>query len=440
MSSHAEDVLYLSLTDTKDLETLATIGLTPDAIPTEEMRPVVAWAIERFFESGRTRAPTRQAMLDTWGTVIDDARIELLPDDEDTDTIQWAIGELKSQYVHYEFQSLARESVTAMSQAHSTDRVTTLKNVSSEYFSLSQRMQPQHMVEDLKTGMEKSMASYMARVAEGNIKHGMLTGLGPIDDHTFGFHPGELVTWAAGPKTGKSWWMAICALAEWRRGRRVVLYTLENSVQMTMDRIICLANAIEYRAWQRGTCTPEEYDRAAAFVNEEMHSSENGGSLQVVQPEMGMDRTVASMVRNAQMLDVQSLLIDQLTFIEHPKPDRKGRPEIIRDILHELKPMISTAAEPISAMIAHQINRGGVEAARKVGHLYMEHLAESSEVERTSDWVFGMYQSAEQRKIGLATVQTLAARREDVKNWELLWEPAKAACSVSREITLEAAV
>ena len=281
------------------------------------------------------------------------------------------------------------------------------------------------------------MAAYVARVAEGNIQHGMLTGLEEIDNHTFGFHPGELVTWAAGPKTGKSWWMALCALAEWRRGRRVVLYTLENSVQMTMDRIMCLATGIEYRAWQRGECTPEQYAQAEAFLHDEI-GAESDGALQVVQPEMGLERTVAAMVRNAQMLDVQSLLIDQLTFIEHPKPERKGRPEIIRDILHELKPMISTAAEPITAMIAHQINRPGVEAARKVGRLYMEHLAESSEVERTSDWVFGMYQSEEQRKIGLANVQTLAARREDVKNWEMFWEPARAICQVSREIELEA--
>ena len=117
MSTVAEDVLFLSLTDTDSIEILSTVGLDAEAIPTEEMRVVVDWAIERFFESGRTRAPSRESMLETWGQHIEDAGIELLPEDEDADTIQWAISTLKGQFVAYQHNLFLRASAIAATVA-----------------------------------------------------------------------------------------------------------------------------------------------------------------------------------------------------------------------------------------------------------------------------------------------------------------------------------
>jgi hypothetical protein len=62
-----------------------------------------------------------------------------------------------------------------------------------------------------------------------------------------------------------------------------------------------------------------------------------------------------------------------------------------------------------------------VKAAQKAGFLEMHHLAEGSEVERTADWVFGLYQSSVHRQVHQALLQTLAARREDTASWELIW-------------------
>src|SRR5690606_40673143 len=87
-------------------------------------------------------------------------------------------------------------------------------------------------------------------------------------------------------------------------------------------------------------------------------------------------------------------------------------------------------------LLAHQINREGVKAADKTGYLEMYMLAESSEVERTADWVFGLYRSHDERIAELAKLQVLAARREDITSWLMRYDPASGLIETHREIAL----
>lgn len=425
MTSLAEDVVFLSLTDTDALETLVTIGLPVEMVPTEPMRPVVDWAVEQFFVSGRTRAPSRQALLDTWGQVIDDARVELMPEDEDADTIEWAIDYLKSHWLHVQFQDWIKTSGTAMATAEIHERLPMLSVVSDDLFSLVTQVQPRHMQVDAVDGFARALHDYEARATEGHQTRGIVfgTGMGPVDEHTFGIHPGEVCVVAAGPKTGKSYFLDRSAKeCWWSNQMTTVLFTLENSVAMTIDRIACMHLGVDSRRWQRGQCSPEEVEKVRHFVHDVLPSADRP-PFHVIMPEPGK-RSMQAMVRQAQMLGAEALFIDQLTFVEHPNPGRKGRPEIIRDLMHDLKTLVSTGNQPIPTVIAHQINRDGMASARKSGHLLMDHMAEGSEVERTADWVFGIYQSADDRIAGEALFQVLAARREDTNNWKLVWQPS----------------
>lgn len=434
MTSQAEDVLYLSLTDTDALETLVTVGLPMHAIPEETMRPVVSWAIEQYFISGRTRAPSRQALLDTWGQTIDDARVELLPEDEDADTIDWAIDYLTSQWTHYQFQDWAKSAVTRMAGADLHDRVPTLSKIADEIFGLSMSVQPRHMRVEAAEGLERALQNYEARAREGHKTKGIIFGPGleAVDEHTYGIHPGEVAVVAAGPKTGKSFMLIKVAKETWwTQEKTPVLFTLENSVEMTVDRLACMHLGIDARRWQRGKATEAEIEKVRWFINDELRSKDRP-PFHIIHPEPGK-RTMSAMVREAQMLGADGIFIDQLTFVEHPEPGRKARHEIIRDQMHDLKTLVSSSKQPVAAMIAHQVNRTGMEAARKAGFLLMEHMAEGSEVERTADWVFTMYQSSDARIAGEALLQIAAARREDTNAWNIVWQPSNGMAAVISE-------
>lgn len=436
LTSRAEDVLYLSLTDVDALETIAKRGLDTDLIPTVPMRDVVTWAIEQYFASGMTQAPSRTALLDTWGEVIDDARVELLPEDEEADTISWALDDLASQYVHWRFQQFTKDAATAMATAPPTDRTKVLSVVTDELFHLNTAIQPQHSETGLSDGVHTAMMQYEVEQIEGHHRRGMMTGLELIDDHTYGIREGELAIFAAGPKTGKSFALDLFAINEFERGRKVVLFTLENSVEMTILRMMTLRCGVSYRSLQRGECSEMELERVRVWMDRLANPEPGDGVLEVIMPEPGQ-RTVQAMVRRARMSGADSVFIDQLTFVEHANPGRKQRNEVLGEILHELKAMISSGPNQMSCMLAHQINRAGVEAAKKAGQLAMEFLAESSETERTADWVFGLHQSREQGRIGEATLQILAARRERNTAWTMTWEPFHGLVAAVEEVDLD---
>jgi hypothetical protein len=77
----------------------------------------------------------------------------------------------------------------------------------------------------------------------------------------------------------------------------------------------------------------------------------------------------------------------------------------------------------------------GVKKAEASDFLEMWMMAESSEVERTADWVFGLYASRMEQIGGMAKMQILAARREVLKNWRITWRPGVRLSQVRGEFT-----
>jgi replicative DNA helicase len=205
------------------------------------------------------------------------------------------------------------------------------------------------------------------------------------------------------------------ALNEWRDcGRCVALFTLENSVRMTVDRMICIHLRISQNRYRRGLLLPEELRAIEEF--KEQNRTALRDRLHIFQPPRGQ-RTAYAIVQQAQIVGAQSLLVDQLTFMEHPDPGRKERTYVVRDIMHDLKTLISATSQPMPCALAHQINREGVQASKKADRLEMWHLAESAEVERTADRVFGLFANDGEVLANMVRLQGLADRRNTLKTW-----------------------
>lgn len=429
MSSHAEDVLLSLLDDVDSVEILAREGLPIEAIPTEEIRPVITWVIDYYFRSGRMKAPSKEAIRATWGQVLDDAEVTL-GDGTETDDIEWVIDTLREQYVELRAQQFNRGFAVKVFEAPPTEKVQAVYDAAYELTTLALAMTSKADATDIIQGAQDALREHAARAEAGQSVDGLITGLPEVDQHFGGVRDGEVCTLAAPPKNGKSYALNRFAYQNALIGRDTVLFTLENSVQMTVDRIGCMALGIDPARWQRGEATEAEIGRMEIWVNEFLPNMP--GRLHIIRPEIGKT-TMQGMVRQAEMLGARSLFIDQLTFVENPGGERKSRNENIREMMHDLKTLVSTGRHKMPVMIAHQINRDGVKSARKLGYLEMDHLAEGSEVERTSDLVLSLYQSLENRAIYMTLLQTLAARRSEYKAWNLNWNIAAGQVSVLGE-------
>jgi replicative DNA helicase len=430
MSRLGLQALISSLVDLDSLEVLAREGLAPECIPDDGLRGVVDYALDYYKRSGRAKAPTVDVMRERFGDLLDDREVGF----DAEESIEWAIDDLRGTYVHRQAADFNKRFAVAMSEASVEERVQVVADAASEIVSLAQAMEAKDVAVDAREALSQVYLDYEERNARGDHIEGMTfgTGMERIDAHTLGIRPGEIAVVAATPKTGKSFFACRTALNAWNRGRVAVLYTLENSIEMTLNRIACMATGVDPHAWEKGECTDGEVERVLRWIAE---MQDHEVPLHIVQPVEGR-RTPEAIVMDSRMRGAEDVIVDQLTWVDHPDPKNKARHEVVRDLLRSFRNMVTDHRHKVPLMLIHQINREGEKAADKDGFLRMWHLAESSEVERAADWVFGLYQSRDERAALAMKFQTLASRRADLKHFLLTWRIWQGVVTVRQEIDL----
>lgn len=432
--NHAEATLLTNLTDPDSLDYLVREGFSTstnrECIPTESIRDIVGWTLDFFYRSGRKVAPTKDGISETWSKEFE--RLEFVLDDEyETDSVEWCVEELRSQFVGFETQEFTIRMANDVFHAAPPDKITVLRGFSEDLHALCQKVSSHHQEMAADLGFEDAWARYQERATARNFVSGLTFGLEVIDNHIMGIKDGELAIFAAGSGDGKSFASIKAARAEWMRGRRTALFTLENSIEMTYDRMACMASGISYERWQRGTVDEGGLARFHAAMQ---RLKETEHAPIVLQPESG-DRSPVAMVRRALSLGAESIIIDQLSHVEPVAASRSmKRNEVIAEIIRECKALISQGREQIPMLLLAQINREGKANARKTGLYVMEDLAESSEIERTADFVFSVIKQPTETNEDGALWQMLKARRVPQKDWEMVWRLGVGDLRVIREM------
>ena len=441
MSSLSEKTLFHLMLDKDSLDVLALEDLDSDIIPTEELRPIYEFSLRYFHNGGRIVAPTAELFRNTHveggQTMHDilsnyDIRLgEAL--DEELPTMEWAVEDLRASWLTMKTHEWTKAMTVAVTTSMPEDRQSVLSEFASELIGLSLKAESRRTRIEVGSTADEVLIDYNARKADAHTSRGLHFGLDEVDFHTNGIHPGELAVMAAGPKTGKSYILDRVALKEWEMGRSVALFTLENSIEMTRDRIACMALGLNPSDLDRGLLTPDAEEALKDWASE---CAKSDAKLHIIRPEIH-DTTPEQIVLKARLLGVDSLIVDQLTFIEAPNKRERQRHLQIRDITHTIKNMISTGRDRMPCLLAHQINREGMKMARKNGYHRMDDMAEGSEVERTADWVFTMFASEEYRMAGRFLLQTVATRRGLKNAWDINWSPETGLMSVHGEADIE---
>jgi hypothetical protein len=426
MSSPVEVAFLQHLTDLDSMELIAADGLNREILATEDFRTLYDYALKYFFDSDKTRTVNLVA-LETYQVsagrsfkdVLDDYEIDI--EDEPELPIRDVLEKLKGQYAYGEAFDWSRGFATQVAEAAAPDRVKVISEGATELMRMAHKLTSRRFQVEGSYGVSEALQSYEARLRTETNKVGMSLGLKELDEHTFYVHPGEVAIFGAYAKVGKSNWSLRCLLDDWRRGRNVVLYSLENPIDMTFERMVCHAVSVDSQKFQAGECDPAEIDRIRGFLAQ---VEEAPNKIQVLSPPKGQ-RSVEFMLRQAMILDADSIIIDQLSHIEHPNP-RGNRPrhEVVRDIMQDLHLLASTGPVPMPIVCFHQISREGKARADKRGYHVLDDFAESSEVERSASIACTLYQNIEDRIVHEALVQIVAARRVDLKAWDVNWVPS----------------
>ena len=431
----------LLLSDTESLTQLARDGMNPIILPTSNFREIFTWSLAYLTQNDK--APSLDIMKQRWGDTISDGGIDL--DSEIEETVQWAIDDLKQDYVKLEVGKFTRMLATSIATAQPEETMDVLGERASQLSKIYFDLQPRTTRMDIRESGPDILAAYeMAANSDG--VRGMRTGLLQIDQHFGGIWPGELFVLGGPAGSGKSFFADFVAHSEWARGVNTGIFTLENSIEMTQMRIACMALQIDCGQMQRGQLgydpstgqiDPDENARLVALLrewcNDVLVASDT--PLHIINPEM-VARSPQAVVQMAKALEIESLIVDQLSHMAPVDTQSRDRRNEVSSIVRMLADQISTGRNRIPCLLLHQINREGIKRAASTGRLVMTDMAESSEVERSASVAASLYQSEDDKDRGEMQWQTLKVRRAMFGNWSMDWAPHRGMVQVLNTIDL----
>lgn len=423
MTTHAEQVLLEHLSDPESLDYLSEQGFGQSTnlavIPSEVIRKITSWAIASFWESGRTVGSSHEATKEVWGDQMEAMEIAFGDPTEEIDSIQHAVKTLRSQYAKSQTNKLIREIAAEMSRALPTTEADVARDAGRRFHMLTQALSSRRDESSVGLAFEAAALRHEERRVSGRYLHGLTLGMPLIDNHTLGVHPGELAIFAGTTGIGKSWLAGKVLLNEWTCGRRAVLVTLENDLEMTADRLACMYAHVDYTRWQRGEANDDEVFRVLE-ATDQLKASDHEPVITMIQPK---ERDPLSIVRRAHTLGAESLIVDQLSHIELvPGSKSRERHQQVAEIMRELRVQLrDDAVGRLPALLLAQINRVGRDAARKTGRFELEHLGLSTEVENTVDFLWAGFQSADHEALQRARWQEMKFRRGPKVNFDMRW-------------------
>lgn len=207
---------------------------------------------------------------------------------------------------------------------------------------------------------------------------GLETGFFELDTLTSGFEPGNLILIGARPGMGKSSFMLSIALNMARKGKRVVVFSLEMSKKQILHRIFSISSGVPLKNIRMGMITKEDFSKIV----------EAGLELRRLPAVFDFSpvRTTLEIRSIAQLKQADIIFIDYLQLITPPK-QYSSRQEEVAAISRSLKLIAKDLNIPVVALV--QLSRQTEHRSDKRPTL--ADIRESGQIEQDADIVMFLY-------------------------------------------------
>lgn len=207
---------------------------------------------------------------------------------------------------------------------------------------------------------------------------GLETGFFELDMLTSGFEPGNLILIGARPGMGKSSFMLSIALNMAKKGKRVVVFSLEMSKKQVLHRIFSLSSGVPLKNIRMGMITKEDFPR---IVEAGLELRKKPAVF-----DFSPARTPVEIRSIAQVEQADIIFIDYLQLITPPK-QYSSRQEEVAAISRSLKLIAKDLNIPVVALV--QLSRQTEHRSDKRPTL--ADIRESGQIEQDADIVMFLY-------------------------------------------------
>lgn len=385
-------------TDTAKFAKMYGLGLRQEYFDSLTNKKAFEFAETYWRDSGYSQTPTRESL---------EAAVDELSVGDPDESPVYLVNELKKGYM----MRMAQKAILDGSRSLKDDPIESVRELSDSLWHIQKKMNERrnqsNLVDDL-TDRRKKYRERVEQAASGQL--GESLGFDEIDEVSSGVRPGELVTVVGASKVGKTWLALLIAKRAVEKQRRVLFLSLEMDVESMVERFESLLSGVSYNHYDKGILTTDEVKK----LKEAQDREKDLGYIHFVKPRTG-ERGVENIIAMAKDEQCNILIIDQLSFIEDSSSPNKS--EQVSKIILDLKAGISDDEDfMIPTVLLAQFNRNGAKA---VAEADISDIALSSEVERTSDAIISLSQTAEEKRNDSLYINILASRRYDIEKFQM---------------------
>lgn len=286
---------------------------------------------------------------------------------------------------------------------------------------LKQRLNPNQMPMDLHLGAKTLTEDYILKSRNPALSYGLTTNIGSIDDATGGAHNKELWVLAGATGHGKSVFVINWARHLVLLGFNILFYSLEMSKDKVLRMLYCShacdpkfnRKPLQYKQIKFGALSTEDADFYLNTVIPDLNEAR--GSIQVFNP---LGRTsIEDIQQQAEVFNreipLDIIFIDYINILSAPRGVRLSRNERIAENVSRAKQLALEFDNGygVTVVTPCQVNRAGEKKAADSNGIYdREAIADTSELEKTADALFTVYQDKPFRQKREAIVCNLKMR------------------------------
>ena len=286
---------------------------------------------------------------------------------------------------------------------------------------LKQKLNPNQQPMDLHSGAKELTEDYIRKSKNPALSYGLTTNISSIDDATGGAHNKELWVLAGATGHGKTVFVINWARHLVLLGFNILFYSLEMSKDKVLRMLYCShacdpkfnRKPLHYKQIKFGTLPTEEADFYLNTVIPDLNDAP--GSIQVFNP---LGRTsIEDIQQQAEVFNrehpLDIIMIDYINILSAPKGVRLSRNDRIAENVSRAKQLALEFDNGygVTVVTPCQVNRiGEKKAADSQGIYDREAIADTSELEKTADALFTVYQDKPLRQKREAIVCNLKMR------------------------------
>lgn len=228
----------------------------------------------------------------------------------------------------------------------------------------------------------------ISRIANGDQKLGVMSGIPAIDRVTGGWQRSDLVIVAARPSVGKTALATTMALSAAKEGRSVAIFSIEMSADQIGARLLSASSGVSLQSIRQGTANGMDTARLAAAVHEldtvKIHVDDSASATP------GELRSKCRRLSIDQGLDL--VIVDYLQLMSPDRVSKDGnRVNDVSDISRGLKMLAREINVPVIAL--SQLSRSS--EYRESGEPRLSDLRDSGAIEQDADLVLMLWKKGD---------------------------------------------